>query len=525
MTKTAMAGLAALALLIAAAAPAFAQDDASPPPPAPREDPAAEDDAVAQDDVAVERARELIFGGAPHEALEILRPLAEAGPGDTDAWFFRGMAAATAASMPADAPGAPPDPAAREALRDEAIAAYRHILDARPGLAGARLELARVLFERGRCLAEPDNLLAHIMGDDCDAAAYHYRLALAGDLPDDIVEAVSRFLAVIRARKRFSGSFSFAVAPDTNINSATAARTLPADIHIYGLPGDKWLLSEEQREASGIGAVVSAFGEYTHPLTLRVFDDSFTRLRAGGGVYRREYARRRFDDMTVFLHAGPQLLFPRGLVALLAKGDQRWYRGEPLSRAFGARVEGALGLNERLWVRAGVEWLERRYRKSDSSDGPRLDLDAELTYSLTPAISIGARAGWARNRTESKGYRTRSARAGAFVSADLPPLFGLAGFEVGVHQDFVFTRYDEPGTRLTEIYLSGGDCETMRGRVTSCETQRDRFSISRIAASNDRLEMFGFVPAVSVIHERRSSNVDNYEYRRTRAELTVRRLF
>ena len=305
-------------------------------------------------------------------------------------------------ACPPTPPGAPPDRAAREALRDEAIAAYRHILDARPGLAGARLELARVLFERGRCLAEPDNLLAHIMGDDCDAAAYHYRLALAGDLPGDIVEAVSRFLAVIRARKRFSGSFSFAVAPDTNINSATAARTLPADIHIYGLPGDKWLLPEEQRETSGIGAVVSAFGEYTHPLTLRVFDDSFTRLRAGGGVYRREYARRRFDDMTVFLHAGPQLLFPRGLVALLAKGDQRWYRGEPLSRAFGARAEGALGLNERLWVRAGVEWLERRYRKSDSSDGPRLDLDAELTYSLTPAISIGARAGWARGRAESK---------------------------------------------------------------------------------------------------------------------------
>ena len=520
MTKTAMAGLAALALLLAAAAPAFAQDDDAPPPAA------AQETASPQDSGAVERARALIFDDAPHEALELLRPLAEAAPDDTDAWFFRGMAAATAANMPPEAPGAPPDAAAREALRDEAIAAYRHILDTRPGLAGARLELARVLFERGRCLAEPDDLMAHLIGDDCDAAAYHYRLALAGDLPEDIVEAVSRFLAVIRARKRFSGSFSFAIAPDTNINSANTARTLPEKVRFGGGTGSDWILSEETQATSGIGAVVSAFGEYTHPLTFRVFDDSFTRLRAGGGVYRREYARRRFDDMSVFLHAGPQLLFPRGLVALLAKGDQRWYRGEPISRAFGLRLEGALGLGERLWARPSVEWMERRYRNSNTSDGPRLDLDLELSYSLTPAISVGARGGWARNRTQGAGYRTRTARAGAFASADLPPLFGLAGFEIGAYQDFFFTRYDEPGSRLVQIYLSGGDCTIdERFNIEHCETQRDRFSISRIAASNDRLEMFGFIPAVSVVHERRSSNVELFEYNRTRAELTIRRLF
>lgn len=521
MTKTAMAGLAALALLLTAAAPAFAQDGAAPPPAAPQEDSAAENEAVAQNGDAVERASALIFDGAPHEALELLRPLAEANPEDTDAWFFRGMAAATAASMPPEAPGAPPDRAAREALRDEAIAAYRHILDARPDLAGARLELARVLFERGRCLAEPDNLIVHIMGDDCDAAAYHYRLALAGDLPEDIVEAVSRFLAVIRARKRFSGSFSFAIAPDTNINSGTVARTYSEDAHLGGIPGNLWLLNEEQRETSGVGAVVSAFGEYTHPLTLRVFDNSFTRLRAGGGVYRREYARRRFDDMTVYLHAGPQLLFPRGLVALLAKGDQRWYRGQPLSRAFGPRLEGALRLGDRIWTRASVEWLERRYRKSNDQDGSRLDLDAELSYSLTPAISVGASVGWARNRAERGDYRTRTARAGAFVSADLPPLFGLSGFEIGAYQDFLFVRYDE-GRRI--LILRGGDCPTV-GDDWYCKAQRDRFSISRIAASNDRLEMFGFIPSVSVVHERRSSNVKIDEYKRTRAELTIRRRF
>ena len=299
----------ALALLLCG--PALAQNA----PDAPPDDPAA----------VVERARKMIFDGWPAAALELLRPLAERSPEDTDAHFFRGMAAAAVANLPEGRPGAPEDDEARRALRDEAVASYRTILESRPGLAGARLELARVLFERGRCTAPPESLLEHLLGDDCDAAAHHFRRALAGGLPDAIAGAVSRFLAAVQARKRVSGQFSFAIAPDSNVNAATSARTFPSRFR-NPFTGEslEFRLGDEDRETSGIGAVLSASGQYLHPLGFRPLGSSAARLRLGGSLYRREYGGQRFDDMILAVYTGPQLLLPRARASLLLKADRRW---------------------------------------------------------------------------------------------------------------------------------------------------------------------------------------------------------
>ena len=494
-----------IALVLFPCAPALAQNatDASP------DDPAA----------VVERAREMIFGGRPAAALELLRPLAERYPEDTGAHFFRGMAASAAANLPADRPGAPETVEARRALRDEAVVSYRHILESRPGLAGARLELARVLFERGRCLAPPESLLEHLLGDDCDAAAYHFRRALAGELPEEIVEAVSRFLAVVQARKRVSGQFGLAVAPDSNVNAGTSARTFPSRLRNV-LTGEslEFRLNEEARETSGIGAVISASGQYLHPVGFRPIENSATRLRLGGSLYRREYGGQRFDDMILAMYTGPQLLFPRGRASLLLKADRRWaarqvepnrWSAKPVSRGLGPRLEGGLRLGERLWLGGGIERIERRHRYSPLSDGPRTDLDLDLSFAATPAITLGARGGWQRARAERPNLSSRTRRLGGFIAADLPPVLGVTGFHAALFHDVLFTDYDEPGYPLIIP-----------------DAREDRTSITRLAASNDHIELFGFVPALSLVHERRDSNVaEVFDYRRNRAEITMQRRF
>ncbi len=454
----------------------------------------------------VERARALIFAGAPLAALELLRPLAERHPDDTDVYFFRGMAASAAANL-ATAPLSQQD---RRALRDEAVASYRHILEERPDLAGARLELARVLFERGRCLEEPDDLIEHLLGDDCEAAAHHFRRALAGDLPPDIAAAVQRFLAAIQARKRVSGSFDMALAPDSNVNSGTSASSFASRLRNFftGEPLE-FELDRRARETSGVGAIVSTAGEYRHPLELRLFDHAASRLRLGSSLYRREYRGSRFDDMTLRFYAGPQLLFPRGHASLLAQASRRWFGGEPVSWSFGPRLEGIVRVGTALWLAGGAERMERRHRHSKASDGPRTGLDASLTWEATPALALGLRAGLARDRARRADLRSRTRRLGAFTLVDLPPLLGIGGFGFDLYHDVLFTRYDQPGYFLI-----------------SADARRDRTSISRLSVSNDRLELFGFVPALSLVHEQRQSNIARvFDYRRNRAELTMRRLF
>ena len=505
MRRTFLPILAA-ALALFAGAPAPARD--APP--------SAAGDAAAR----VERAREMIFAGEPAAALDLLRPLAEGHPDDTDAWFFRGMAASTVAGLPEEHPDAPASGEARRALRDEAVESYRHILELRPGLAGARLELARVLFERGRCTAPPEGLLTHLLGDDCDAAAYHFRRALAGGLPEEIAALVSRFLAAVQARKRVSGHFGLAIAPDSNVNTGTSASTFASRIpgvdpdtgEIVPLP---LTLSESARETSGIGAILSASGEYRHPVALQVVENSATRLRLGGDLYRREYGGRRFDDMILAAYAGPQFLFPYGRASLLAKAERRWSAGDPVSRGLGPRVEGGVRLGERLWLGGGIERIERRHHFAGTSDGPRLDLDLHLSFAATPAIILGTRGGWQRARTERPHLSSRTLRLGGFATADLPPVLGVTGFGVALFHDVLFTGYDEadPGYRI----IFDAPLEVAR---------EDRLSISRLSVSNDHLELFGFVPALSLVHEQRETNIGAvFDYRRNRAEITMRRLF
>ena len=488
--RAALRAALAAALLLLSGAPGWAQDGAPPD--------------------EVERAREMIFAGDPATALDLLRPLAEDAPDDTDAWFFRGMAAAAAANLPPDRPGAPTDDAARRALRDEAAASYRHILERRPGLAGARLELARILFERGRCLEEPDDLLEHLLGDDCDAAAHHLRRALAGGLPPEIAEAVSRLLGAVRARKRVSGSFGMSIAPDSNVNAATSARRIATRlVNVFTGEGLEFEIEERARATSGVGVTVSASGEYRHPVSFRPVSNSATRLRFGTSLYRREYRGQRFDDMTLALLAGPQVLLPRGHASMLVEADHRWYGGDPVSHGIGPRIEGGARLGERLWLSAGAEWIKRRYRRGGSQDGPRSELDLGLTFAATPAITLGLRGGWQRTRADAVRQRSRTRRLGAFANADLPPIFGIAGFDLGFFHDVLFTRYDD-----------------FREFLISPSNRRDRTSINRLTASNDHVELFSFVPVLSLVHERRDSNIGEiFDYRRNRAELSFRRLF
>jgi len=481
------AAAATLALMLFPCAPAFAEEGA------------------ALDQAAVvARAKKMIFAGKPLDALDLLRPLAELEPDNTDAHFFRGMAALAAARLPKGAPDAPAGEKARRKLRDEAVESYRRILRRRPGLAGARLRLAQSLFERGRCLGEPEDLLEHLFGDDCDAAAHHFRRALAGRLPDKVAGAVARYLAVVQARKRVSGHFSMAFAPDSNVNAGTDAKTF----RLRWLPLE-FKINEDARKTSGAGVVVSASGDYRHPLKLEPLPRMMTRLRVGGGFHRREYDHSAFDDMTVFLHAGPEALFPRGRVSLLGRAERRWYAGEPISYGLGARLEGVLRVGRRLWLGGAVERMERRHRGARANDGPRLDVDLNAAFQATPAVTLGGRGGWNRTLAKSPSLRARTRKMGGFASFRLPPVLGVAGFGLALSHDVLLTAYDDPGYFLI-----------------SPNARRDRLSLSRVTIFNETLEMFGFTPALSLARERRDTNIlDIFDYSRHQAEISLRRVF
>ena len=134
----------------------------------------------------------------------MLRPLVKRHPKHPNARFLLGRAAFEAARRSGR------KDEAREALLDEAIAAYRYMLVDRPELVRVRLELARSFFVKRK-----DRL-----------AREHFERVLAGKPHPAVAANVRRFLRTIRARKRWSLYAGAGLAPDTNVGRSSGDRVI-----------------------------------------------------------------------------------------------------------------------------------------------------------------------------------------------------------------------------------------------------------------------------------------------------------
>ena len=112
------------------------------------------------------------------------------------------------------------DDAARAALLDEAIAAFHTLLIADPRLLRVRLELARAFYFKG----------------EDELARRHFEHVLVGGVPEPVTANVQDFLNEIRARERWRFNLGFALAPDSNIGSASAERTIFIRLGGFELP-------------------------------------------------------------------------------------------------------------------------------------------------------------------------------------------------------------------------------------------------------------------------------------------------
>ena len=422
---------------------------------------------------ATARAKALMNQRRFEAALAVLRRLVGQYPEHPNARFLLGLAALGAARKPGI------EETAREALLDEAVGAFRFLLVDRPGLVRVRLELARAFF-----LKRQDSL-----------AREHFERVLAGK-PDPVVAAnVHRFLGAIRARKRWSLYAGAALAPDTNIGRGSDERT------IY-LGGEWFRRDEDSLPHSGVGLSVWAGGEYQHPMGRRL------KLRTGGSISQRDYEAAEFDRTFVSGHAGPRWqLDAETEISLLASARRLWRGGVRDFDESGIRIEVPRRFGRRTTAQVLASWHERRYRRSTALDGPAMDLSVRTGFVATPFLRFNASAGWARERPRAavaKPFRHARWWVEPGVSADLPWGITLAGSAQWSRTDF-----DDSFGKLT---LSG-------------KPRSDRSRAFRVSINKRDWTLFGFSPRISLALERRKSNTQGADYKRSGAELGAVRLF
>ena len=217
--------------------------------------------------------------------------------------------------------------AARRDLYDKAIAAFRAILINQPNLVRVRLELARTFFLNGQ-----DGL-----------ARRHFEAVLAGGVPLPVAANIYHFLNIMQARKRLTGYFGLAFAPDSNLNAASESEIVYIDTVFGRLPFQR---EGDFGAQSGFGVSVWGGGEYQQPLSERL------RLRVGADLAVREYPRSDFDQTFLAAHVGPRwLASPITEISLLATAQRQWLGSIPYVDETGVRLELDRRLTPRLWAR------------------------------------------------------------------------------------------------------------------------------------------------------------------------------
>lgn len=356
---------------------------------------------------------------------------------------------------------------------DTAIAAFRAILMRDPSLNRVRLELARALF-----LAEDD-----------DAAEHHFRLAQTADLPPEVRHKVEAFLDQIRRRKKWQVDVSLGIAPDTNVNAATTART----VSLYGLP---FTLDDNARKTSGLGFAGSVGGS----VQVAVAPD--LRMTAGGRLNTLDYQGREFDDRSVSAFLGPRFLLGGGAeVTVAATASRRWYGGEAYSWGAGGKIETAVPLAPDLLLNGTLEVQNLRYDSAPAFDGPVGVVSMGLTKGVDSSSFVRFDLALLREQARNASLRDTQYFAGASYFRELPWGFGInAGLGV------TLARYDQQ----LELFD---------------RTRHDTTLTSRLAISNREVELWGFTPVLAWIHTDRWSNLDLYDFDRDRVEISLTRNF
>ena len=391
----------------------------------------------------------------------------------TDALFHIGMTA-LAASERADSN------AARRDLYDKAIAAFRLILVNRPELIRVRLELARTFFLKGQ-----DGL-----------ARRHFELVLAGGVPSVVAANIRVFMNAMQTRKRFTGYFGAAFAPDSNLNAASESEIIYVDTAFGRLPFRR---EGDFGARSGLGVSVWGGGEYQQPLSQKL------RLRVGADLAQREYSGSDFDQLFLAAHAGPRWLAgPITEISLLATAQRQWLGGEPYADETGVRLELDRRLTPRLWARGTAAYRERDHQRN-ILDGPQVGFTATFAWTPAPVLRVHWTVGYERDHAAAEHWRNLARWVRVGTSLALP-----LGFTLGTSAQIRRTYYEG----------SGGVHLTLDGHK-----RLDRTRTFTVSVLNRAFTLFGFSPQLALINEARATNAQAQDYDRNRAELRFVRQF
>jgi hypothetical protein len=402
----------------------------------------------------MQAAMALMQAGKIIEARKVLLALEQSQPNDSQTQFLLGLIAV------------------QQKAYSEAIRRFRRILVHEPGAARVRLELARAFF----------------LNHDWDNAERQFRLARAARLPAGAIANIDQYLYAIRQSRRWSYNVSLAAAPDTNLNAGPAV----GQIDIFGLP---FQLSDQTRHHSGVGAAVDLGGGWSTPASRRL------RLSLGAQFHGLIYPNHDFDDLSLAVYAGPELLLRRWDVGVRAVAFRRWYGDRDYNRGAGGSLNGVYYLSSRFGLAGSAGAQMIRFAALPEQDGVAASGSLGGFYAPDPLSLARASIAVTRQTAKTRAYAYTAEQLILGYDRDLP-----GGLSVSLEPSVAHSRYDAPLAAFGKVRADW--------QWTAQVTLLDR-----------RIDVAGFTPRLLYAFTRNESDIPLYSYQRNRFEIGVTRVF
>lgn len=347
----------------------------------------------------------------------------------------------------------------------------RQVLDEQPGAQRVRVELAGLLAMMG----------------DISAARREIRAAQAGGLPPEVAQMIDRFSVALRAHKPVGGSFSLAVASDSNINRATRSDTLGTII------GD-FVLDEEAKAHSGRGLAFD--GQGYGRVHLGGDHSMLFSLSGSADLYKKS----RFNDVTVLARAGPELRLGSARLNLSGGAARRWFGEEPYTTSIGAGFDITRPILSIAQVRASGTGDRVRNHRNALESGWQFAGSTAVEFALSPRSGAGVAVSGIRRSLRDAGYSTTAGQVTVFGYRDL-------------------------GRMTLTASASAGRLEADRRLFLYPDKRSETLLRGTLGATVRQLTFRGFAPTAKLTLERNRSSIAIYDYRRAAFEIGIARAF
>ncbi len=363
---------------------------------------------------------------------------------------------------------------------DTAIKIYRKILDEQPDLVKIRYELA----------------LCYMHKKQWYRADHHLRLAMAGkDIPDEIKQRMLYYRYVARQNKNWNVWFNFGAAPDNNINQVAGGEECVTN---------EWgtFCRELPEPVSAVGYNLTLGGNYEFKLT------DHWRWKSDANIYTNIYNKHDYDDLYLSASTGPRYVWNNGDIWLAGVASRRWYGWDRYNWAYGGKLDLNYDFTRKLSTGVSFRIMDNTYDEyGDWMNGQTYSANLRTSYYLDTTKYIVLRGGVDRDTASDDIYANWRYSTGLGFGSELP-----WGFHIYLEPSFIWSNYD-------------GKRWIVKNETFTQLAERDFTQRYSVSLSNNKIDIWGFVPTLTFSYTKRDSNIPNREYEKYTTELTMYQRF